>query len=43
MRMWVIARPMTGFAETFSQYVVQLEPNGGSDNPELTRELSQCF
>ncbi len=34
MRMWVVARPMTGFAETFSQYVVQLEPNGGSDNPE---------
>ena len=34
MRMWVVARPMTGFAETFSQYVVQLQPEGGSDNPE---------
>jgi (S)-ureidoglycine aminohydrolase len=22
MRMWVLARPLSGFAETFSQYVV---------------------
>ena len=35
MRMWVIARPMTGFAETFSHYIVELEVNGGSDKPEL--------
>lgn len=34
MRMWVIARPMTGFAETFSQYIVELQPGGGSDTPE---------
>ncbi|WP_299054660.1 bifunctional allantoicase/(S)-ureidoglycine aminohydrolase [uncultured Nocardioides sp.] len=34
MRMWVIARPLTGFAETFSQYVVELAPGGGSDTPE---------
>ncbi|WP_293573311.1 bifunctional allantoicase/(S)-ureidoglycine aminohydrolase [Phaeobacter sp.] len=34
MRMWVIARPMSGFAETFSQYIVELAPTGGSDQPE---------
>ncbi len=34
MRMWMIARPMTGFAETFSQYIVELAPGGGSDRPE---------
>ncbi|MAN14967.1 MAG: (S)-ureidoglycine aminohydrolase [Dinoroseobacter sp.] len=33
-RFWVIARPMTGFAETFSQYVGEVEPGGGSDRPE---------
>ena len=35
MRMWVIARPLTGFSETFSQYIVDLKPGGGSDKPEL--------
>ncbi|WP_323715559.1 bifunctional allantoicase/(S)-ureidoglycine aminohydrolase [Paracoccus aminovorans] len=34
MRMWIIARPLSGFAETFSQYVVELAPQGGSDRPE---------
>ena len=33
-RLWVIARPLTGFAETFSQYVVEVTPGGGSDTPE---------
>lgn len=31
---WIIARPMTGFSETFSQYIMQVEPGGGSDKPE---------
>jgi (S)-ureidoglycine aminohydrolase len=35
MRMWVLARPLTGFAETFSQYVVELAPGGGSSSPEV--------
>ena len=26
MRMWIIARPLSGFAETFSQYIVELAP-----------------
>jgi (S)-ureidoglycine aminohydrolase len=34
MRMWVLARPLSGFAETFSQYVVEVSPGGGSDRPE---------
>ncbi len=35
MRMWIIARPLSGFAETFSQYIVEVSPGGGSDRPEL--------
>ncbi|UJF17837.1 (S)-ureidoglycine aminohydrolase [Vibrio sp. SS-MA-C1-2] len=35
MRMWVIARPLSGFSETFSQYIVEVGPGGGSDKPEL--------
>jgi (S)-ureidoglycine aminohydrolase len=34
-RFWVLARPLSGFAETFSQYVVEVQPGGGSDQPEL--------
>lgn len=34
MRMWVIARPLSGFAETFSHYIVELAPQGGSQTPE---------
>ncbi len=33
-RGWVLARPLSGFAETFSHIVMQLEPGGGSDRPE---------
>lgn len=33
-RAWVLARPLSGFAETFSQYVVEVAPGGGSDRPE---------
>ncbi|WP_298014129.1 bifunctional allantoicase/(S)-ureidoglycine aminohydrolase [uncultured Castellaniella sp.] len=34
-RLWVLARPLTGFAETFSQYIVEVGAGGGSDRPEL--------
>ena len=30
----MLARPLSGFAETFSQYVVEVSPGGGSDHPE---------
>ena len=34
-RLWVIARPLSGFSETFSQYIMEVAPGGGSDRPEL--------
>jgi (S)-ureidoglycine aminohydrolase len=34
-RLWVIARPLSGFAETFSQYIVEVSPGGGSDRPDV--------
>ena len=33
-RLWLIARPMSGFSETFSQYVMEVSPGGGSDAPD---------
>ena len=33
-RAWVIARPLSGFAETFSQYIMEVAPGGGSEQPE---------
>lgn len=33
-RLWMIARPMSGFAETFSQYVMEVQPGHGSDAPD---------
>ncbi|MEZ0578339.1 bifunctional allantoicase/(S)-ureidoglycine aminohydrolase [Nocardioides sp. MH1] len=37
-RLWVLARPLSGFAETFSQYVVEVAPGGGSDRPDDATE-----
>src|SRR5262249_32705694 len=33
-RVWILSRPLSGFAETFSNYVVEVGPGGGSDKPE---------
>lgn len=33
-RLWVLSRPLSGFAETFSQYLMEVGPGGGSDFPE---------
>ncbi len=33
-RAWIIARPLSGFAETFAQLIVEIAPEGGSDEPE---------
>lgn len=33
-RLWVLSRPLSGFAETFSQYIVEVLPGGGTDRPE---------
>lgn len=37
-RAWVIARPLSGFAETFSQYIMEVAPGGGSQKPEPDRQ-----
>ena len=33
-RAWIIARPMSGFSETFSHYLMEVAPGGGSAAPE---------
>ena len=33
-RAWVLSRPVAGFATTFSQSIVEIQPGGGSDHPE---------
>lgn len=33
-RLWVLSRPLSGFAETFSQYIMEVAPGGGSESPE---------
>lgn len=37
-RLWVIARPLSGFAETFSHYIMEVSAGGGSDQPESDPE-----
>jgi (S)-ureidoglycine aminohydrolase len=36
-RLWVLSRPLSGFAETFSQYIMDVAPGGGSEQPEPDR------
>ena len=33
-RAWILSRPLSGFAETFSQYLMEVSPGGGSEKPE---------
>jgi (S)-ureidoglycine aminohydrolase len=33
-RSWIIARPIEGFSTTFSQFIVEVGPGGGSGKPE---------
>ncbi|WP_457108456.1 bifunctional allantoicase/(S)-ureidoglycine aminohydrolase [Methylobacterium sp. P5_C11] len=33
-RAWILARPLSGFAETFAQYLMEVAPGGGSQTPE---------
>ncbi len=40
-RGWVLARPLSGFAETFSQTIMEVSPGGGSDQPETDAE-AEC-
>ena len=38
-RAWILARPLSGFAETFAQYIVEVAPGGGSERPEPDGEV----
>ena len=42
-RAWILARPLSGFAETFSQMLVELSPEGGSDRPETDPEAESVI
>ena len=42
-RAWIIARPLSGFAETFSQYIMEVGPNGGSQSPEPDPEAQAAL
>src|SRR5690606_16030886 len=33
-RLWILSRPLSGFSETFSQYIMEVASGGGSDRPE---------
>lgn len=33
-RAWILARPLTGFSETFAHYLMEIESGGGSNQPE---------
>src|SRR3954454_1239116 len=33
-KVWILSRPLSGFAETFSQYIMEIAPGGGSEQPE---------
>ncbi|WP_018322204.1 bifunctional allantoicase/(S)-ureidoglycine aminohydrolase [Bradyrhizobium sp. WSM2793] len=37
-RLWVLARPLSGFAETFSHYLMDMAPGGGSEIPEPDKD-----
>ena len=43
MRMWMLARPLSGFAETFSQYIVELAEGGGCETPEDDPEIQSAI
>jgi len=40
-RLWILSRPLSGFAETFSQYIMEVAPGGGSERPE-TDPSAEC-
>lgn len=42
-RLWVIARPMTGFAETFSHYIMEVGAGGGSTTPDTNAEAQSVL
>ena len=42
-RLWIIARPLSGFAETFSHYIMEVAPGGGSDAPDTDAQAESVL
>ncbi len=42
-RAWILSRPLSGFAETFSQYILEVQPGGGSRRPETDRSAQAAL
>ena len=42
-RLWVIARPLTGFAETFSHYIMEVAAGGGASQPDNNKEAQSVL
>ena len=42
-RLWVLARPLSGFAETFSQYLMEVGPQGGSRHPDTESGIESAI
>ena len=42
-RLWVLARPLTGFAETFSHYIMEVGAGGGSNQPDTDPEAQSVL
>ena len=42
-RLWVIARPLTGFAETFSHYIMEVSAGGGASQPDNNKEAQSVL
>ena len=42
-RAWILARPLSGFAENFSQYILEIAPGGGSSRPETEPDAQGAF
>ena len=42
-RLWVIARPLSGFSETFSHYVMEVAAGGGSERPDADTQAEHVL
>ncbi|MEM9344272.1 MAG: bifunctional allantoicase/(S)-ureidoglycine aminohydrolase [Pseudomonadota bacterium] len=42
-RGWVLARPLSGFAETFSQIALEIAPGGGTDTPDTDAKAASVL
>lgn len=40
---WILSRPLTGFSETFSHYIMDVVPGGGSEFPEPDLEVESVI